>query len=240
MKTRSKALLLALCAVLLVAASVFGTMAYLTSTDEVKNTFTVGQVSIKLDEAKVNGDGEPVDKNDKVVTVPADAERVKGNSYKLMPGHTYTKDPTVTVLKGSEESYVRLLVTVNFEKELTAAVLGNTKMEDIFTGYSADWKQVDYKFKNNVTVGEGDGAKIYGTVITYEYRYKDTVSALNDDVKLPALFTAISVPDSWTNETLAAIGGFDINIVGQAIQADGFVADEENGKSAADVAWENF
>lgn len=44
MKTRSKALLLTLCAVLLVAASVLGTMAYLTSTDEVTNTFTVGQV----------------------------------------------------------------------------------------------------------------------------------------------------------------------------------------------------
>ena len=41
MKTRSKALLLTLCAVLLVAASVLGTMAYLTSTDEVTNTFTV-------------------------------------------------------------------------------------------------------------------------------------------------------------------------------------------------------
>lgn len=44
MKTKSKALLLTLCAVLLVAASVLGTMAYLTSSAEVKNTFTVGKV----------------------------------------------------------------------------------------------------------------------------------------------------------------------------------------------------
>ena len=50
MKTRSKALLLTLCAVLLVTASVLGTMAFLTSTDEVKNTFTVGSVNIALDE----------------------------------------------------------------------------------------------------------------------------------------------------------------------------------------------
>lgn len=57
MKTKSKALLLTLCAVLLVAASVMGTMAYLTSTDKVENTFTVGNVKITLDEAKVNTDG---------------------------------------------------------------------------------------------------------------------------------------------------------------------------------------
>ena len=78
MKTRSKALLLTLCAVLLVAASVLGTMAYLTSTDEVKNTFTVGKVKINLDEAKVGLDGTPVEP----------AARVKSNEYKLMPGHT--------------------------------------------------------------------------------------------------------------------------------------------------------
>ena len=42
MKTKRKALLLSLCAVLLVAVSVMGTIAYLTSTDNVANTFTVG------------------------------------------------------------------------------------------------------------------------------------------------------------------------------------------------------
>ena len=91
MKTKSKALLLTLCAVLLVAASVMGTMAYLTSTDKVENTFTVGKVAIKLDEAKANNDGSLVE----------GAARVKANEYKLLPGHTYNKDPMVTVLSGS-------------------------------------------------------------------------------------------------------------------------------------------
>ena len=105
MKTKSKALLLTLCAVLLVAASVLGTMAYLTSTDTVTNTFTVGKVEIKLDETDVTDPNGP---------------RVKANSYKLMPGTTYTKDPTVTVLKGSEESYVRMKVTFNNASKLMA------------------------------------------------------------------------------------------------------------------------
>ena len=110
MKTKSKALLLTLCAVLLVAASVLGTMAYLTSSAEVENTFTIGKVEIKLDEAKVTADGIPVE----------GAARVTANSYKLMPGTTYTKDPTVTVKAGSEESYVRMKVTFNNATEIIA------------------------------------------------------------------------------------------------------------------------
>ena len=214
MKTKSKALLLSLCAVLLIAASVLGTMAYLTSTDEVKNTFTVGQVKITLDEAKV-------DENGKALTGEK-AERVKANSYKLMPGHTYTKDPTVTVKKVSESSYVRMLVTVTFDKTLTDEKLA-TKLDNIFTGYNAaNWIR-------NAKDTKTESGK---TIITYEYRYKETVSAATEDNKLPALFTGIQVPGDWTNDDLAALGGIQINIVAQAIQADGF--------ANADEAWKQF
>ena len=93
MKTRSKALLLTLCAVLLVAASVLGTMAYLTSTDEVTNTFTVGQVQITLDEKDTDN------------STP-DADRDKANAYHLLPGNEYEKDPTVHVNAVSEDSWI--------------------------------------------------------------------------------------------------------------------------------------
>ena len=93
MKTKSKALLLTLCAVLLVAASVMGTMAYLTSTDEVQNTFTVGQVQITLDEKDTDN------------STP-DADRDKANAYHLLPGNEYEKDPTVHVNAVSEDSWI--------------------------------------------------------------------------------------------------------------------------------------
>ena len=93
MKTRSKALLLTLCAVLLVTASMLGTMAYLTSTDEVKNTFTVGSVAITLDETDVDNS-----------TTGADRDRA--NSYKLLPGHEYKKDPTIHVDANSEDCFL--------------------------------------------------------------------------------------------------------------------------------------
>lgn len=224
MKTKNKALLLSLCAVLLVAASVFGTLAYLTSSDSVVNTFTVGNVQIKLDEAKVGDDGKALTGND--------AARVQANSYHLLPGHVYDKDPTVTVLEGSEESYVRLLVTVNFKNTLTDEQLA-TDLDAIFTDVSKSWIRNAKEVKNNVTVGEGDDAKTYGTVITYEYRYTNsTVGATTEDTKLDPLFKGISIPGTWDNKTLSDIGGFEISIVGQAIQADGF--------ANADAAWAKF
>ena len=207
-----KSIALVMMAVLLVAASVMGTLAYLTSTDNVTNTFTVGKVAITLDEAKV-------DENGKVI---ADAERVKENSYKLMPGHKYTKDPTVTVKAGSEESYVRQIVTVSFNKELNDAQLA-TNLDSIFQGYNAsEWVRNAKDVKN-------ENGK---TVITYEYRYKETVTATDGDTKLPALFTGIKIPENWTNEILEGFGEFEINIVAHAIQADGF--------ANADAAWAKF
>ena len=212
-----KALLVVACALLLVAASVFGNMAYLTSTDTVTNTFTVGKVKITLDEAKVGTDGKAL--------TGSDAARVQTNSYKLMPGHTYTKDPTVTVEAGSEASYVRQMVTVTFDKVLTDAQLA-TQLDGIFTGYDANWVRNDKKVETKTK----DGAKY--TVITYEYRYKDKVAATTTDSKLPALFTGIKVPETWTNDDLAALGNIEINIVAHAIQADGF--------DNADDAWAAF
>lgn len=221
MKTKTKALAVSLCAILLVVASVMGTMAYLTSTETVKNTFTVGNVSIKLDEAKVNEDGKPIE----------GADRVKENSYHLMPGHKYTKDPTVTVLKGSDDSYVRMNVTVKFKNKLNDTTLA-TKLDEIFLGYDAnEWERKGDRVITTET-DEKDPTKEY-TQITYEYRYKETVSAKDGkDVVLPALFTGIQIPDSWTNDNLSAIGEFDIDIVAEAIQADGF--------EDANAAWNAF
>ena len=212
MKTRSKALLLTLCAVVLVVATVFGTMAYLTSTDTVENTFTVGSVKIKLDEAEVDDNGKEI--------IGDGAARVQANRYKLMPGHVYDKDPTVTVLKGSEESYISMLVTVKFEKALTDEKLA-TNLDTIFTGFDGTkWLRAYY------------GVSDDKTTIFYDYRYYTTVAAPDEDVELKPLFEHIAIPGEWTNEDLAAIGSATITIEAQAIQADGF--------ANADEAWEAF
>ena len=104
MKTKKKilmALAIVCCAILLVVGSVAGTVAYLTATDTVTNTFTVGNVAITMDETKVDAYGVAVD----------GAGRVKENTYKLIPGHSYTKDPVIHVQAGSEKSYLFVKIT---------------------------------------------------------------------------------------------------------------------------------
>ena len=212
MKTRSKALLLTLCAVLLVAATIFGTMAYLTSTDTVTNTFTVGKVNIKLDEAQANPDG----------TLVEGAERVKANSYKLLPGHTYSKDPMVTVLGGSESSYVKMTVTFSKANELDAIFAPDgADMLKIFNGYdAANW------------IAKGNTKDATANTRTYEFWYKEAIAAPTADVALDALFDSITVPGEITNEQLATIEGMTITVNAYAIQADGF--------ADADAAWAAF
>ena len=202
MKKTSKALLLMLCAVLLVAASVLGTMAYLTSSDEVVNTFTVGNVQIKLDEAQANPDGSLVQ----------GADRVKANSYKLLPGHNYNKDPMVTVLKGSESAYIKMTVTFTKAAALDAIFDPNgATLTNIFNGYES----TNWTYKGNTKDTAADTR-------TYEFWYKEAVAAPNGDVALDALFDSITVPGTITNAQLATIEGMKITVNAYAIQADGF------------------
>ena len=208
MKTKSKALLLSLCAVLLVVASIMGTMAYLTSSDTVTNTFTVGKVEIKLDETDVTNPTGP---------------RVQANSYRLLPGLTYIKDPTVTVKAGSEPSYVKMTVTFTKAAELDAifALNGGADMTSIFNGYdSTNW------------IDKGNTEDTDTNTRTYEFWYKETVDARTADVVLDALFDSITVPGSITKEQLKTIDGMTITVNAYAIQADGFTG-------AAD-AWSHF
>lgn len=202
MKKRNKILGLMVGAVALVGVSIMGTMAYLTSTDEVVNTFTVGNVQIKLDEAKANPDG----------TLVPNADRVQENSYKLLPGHTYNKDPMVTVLKGSESSYVKMTVTFTRSAEL----------DDIFAPTGANMTSIFKGYDSTNWIDKGNTEDTTANTRTYEFWYKEPVAAQDADVALDALFDQIVVPASITNEQLETIAGMTITVNAYAIQADGF------------------
>lgn len=249
-KTKTKALLMSLCAVLLVAASVLGTMAYLTDSKDVKNTFTVGNVTIKLDEAKVDEKGNLVKNQDDTL-----ADRVTRNEYKLLPGHTYVKDPTVTVLKPSVASYVRMKVTFNNASQIIA-MCTDPEYADEVTGVENAFPLI-----RMVNFVEANAAKWDGIIpdndvetedmldnpkyfdakndtLTYYFYYTETVAAPDADVKLDTLFDSITVPQWVTGDQLAKLDGFQITAVAEAIQADGFV--DANGDPSADAAWTAF
>jgi predicted ribosomally synthesized peptide with SipW-like signal peptide len=210
MKSYAKVLVVVLCAILLVVGSVMGTLAYLTDRQEVVNTFTVGDVDIKVDETPVTPDGEPIPGED----------RVEENEYHLIPGQSYTKDPTMTVLKGSEESYVRMMVTINCISELRA-IFG----EDFLPHEFIEGKDSNIWVYES-TVENGDNT------VTYEFRYKNTVDPNGTDVVLEPLFTAFSIPGTLDSADLQSILGLNITVTGHAIQAAGF--------DTEDAAWAAF
>ena len=228
MTSKHKAFFLVMCAVFLVAVSVLGTLAYLTDKDTVTNTFTVGSVGLELDEADVKTDGSYETNHD---------DRVKANEYHLLPGHTYYKDPTVTVEAGSEDAYVRMIVKVENIDQLKLALPKE--------GNTAEYYAEDEVFllqmlcvneKRECTWNPDiwqivDDAEAQKKGI-YEFRYKEVVEKSETKTVLPDLFTHITVPGEINNEHLEYLKDVKIVVNAHAIQADGF--------EKADEAWEAF
>lgn len=234
MKNTKKTLLLVLCAVAVMAASVWGTLAYLTDRSTVENIFSVGNVNITLNEAVT-------DKNGQIVDVDGDgnpdSRTELGNNYHLLPGKEYVKDPMITINGGSEEAYVRMILTVYNANGVQALIdaddnNGNAIKDyaDLFTGWNdSTWQYVDY------TTGNVNGI----STISFEFRYNAPVSGLAADgseqsVTLEPLFTGIKVPGYATNEQMIALmdGGLKIVVQGHAIQSVSF--------ANADEAWAAF
>lgn len=92
MKKATKTLLLMLCAVVLVVSSILGTVAYLTDTKEVTNTFTVGKVAITLQEKAMNEETGELEGDTLVNGI---------QNIKFVPGREIKKCPVITV--GTDE-----------------------------------------------------------------------------------------------------------------------------------------
>ena len=301
MKLSKRALIMVCALVLATTTSAFGTIAYLTSTAQATNTFSVGNVEIKLDETDVDENGNPkysIDTDgdgdaDKTVTVgkdgtititdvndpsappvvitptgtdangnptyPSDKDvdgdgkndsitidensnivlnkgtndekviepaRDGDNEYHVVPGETYLKDPTVTVVKGSEESYVRIRVELTGYADVAAAIgCTDAELMDKLTNVEdfAQWQL------------NGTPA-VDGTQLVFEYRYQDTVDASDatENLKLPPLFTQFELPEDLSGEELAVFENFQMDVYGDAIQKATF-ADADKAWAAFDV-----
>ena len=97
---KKKILASAVVAALALCCVIGGTLAWLTAkTEPLVNTFTVGDVDIALEETT-------------------------GDTYKMLPGCTIAKDPTVTVTKESEDCWLFVEVdeSANFDNFMTYAM----------------------------------------------------------------------------------------------------------------------
>lgn len=179
-----KVLTLAACAVLLVCVTIVGTVAYLTSDDSVTNTFTVGNVVITMDETDVDKDDNTEDNIN---------GRDKANTYNLLPGHTYTKDPIVHVDPVSEDCYVFIKV--------------ENQIADIEDANSTIASQIT---ANGWTPLDGVGGVYY------------KVSNKADTDRELEVFATVKIDGNVNNATLATYENKTVNVTAYAIQKDGF------------------
>ena len=149
-----KALALVGCALLLVTASVVGTYAFLTAkTATVTNTFTVGNVTITLDEAKVDLYGV----KDGDVRVEVDTDKTV--PYKLIPGRKYTKDPVITVGADSESCWL----FVKVENGISAIEGGTTIASQLGTNGWTALDDVDNVYYMSWAAGSAVKVPVFGS-----------------------------------------------------------------------------
>ena len=211
---KKKSLLLGLTVVIIVASTaVGGTLAYFTSADNAKNTFTVGSVEIDLYEHKV---AKTTDENGLATwnyVYDGDTKiEVNENTYDgVYPSAVLPKDPTIRNT-GKSPAYVRMKVTISNASAWKSKIKDGTDLSTIFGGYD------DMKCTRS-SIAEDTSAD----TITYVYNYTGILGVGHDT---GALFTSVTIPTSFDNAEIIAIGGergqFTMSITAEAIQSEGF------------------
>lgn len=165
MKTVRKTLILAACAIMLVCATIAGTLAYLTAQVSVKNTFTVGNVAITMDETDVDN------------STPDGNGRDTENEYKLLPGQTYTKDPIIHVSATSEDCYVFVKVTNNIS---SVEATGNNTIDKQLeaNGWKAVPDESNVYYKEDAVNASAD-VDVFGSFTVSDSATNEQLSAID-------------------------------------------------------------
>ncbi len=206
--TKKRFTAILLCVTLVALAAIGATFAYLTDTETVNNTFTIGDVKIKLDETNIKN--------------PA-GDRVTSNTYDIYPGLVVTKDPTVHNT-GKNDAYVRAVVTVEnglnwlglYNDNVWTAPQEAAFMAMINNELGEGWELIDIAYDMS-----GPNHPTSDFVATLKY-----TKVLKAGEDTTAMFSKVAFPSKMTNNDvttrIAQNGEFGIDVIAQAIQVDGF------------------
>ena len=202
--TKKRFVAILLCVTLVALAAIGATFAYLTDTKTVDNTFTMGNVAIKLDETNVN---DPT------------GDRVTSNAYSVYPGAVVTKDPIVHNT-GKNAAYIRATVNVSNWMNLCAAY---------YPDFGIHFPEAGYENSLELLVGTlGEGWSVVGVTIgdtftdgafgaKFILKYDGALAAGADTT---AMFQKVTIPAGIDNANTDSFK--EVKVVAQAIQADGF------------------
>ncbi len=243
--TKKRFVAILLCMTLVALAAIGATFAYLTSTDSVTNTFTVGNVKIDLIESSLhrenagvaNGatsDSELWSNVNKEGTnntskykagdtfytdaqIEANAAEYKCENVKLLPGESYHKMPYVKNT-GSEDAYIRIRVMI--PADLDTAILNSS----MYTSTALNNKEFTMAYDNSGTV-ERNSVKYN----VYTFTRIDPLAA--GAMTYWNVWGTIHMDPDTTGEELAeffgegkpyADGVFPVLVEADGIQSDGF------------------
>lgn len=222
------------------ALAIGGTLAFLTDSEKVTNTFSMGDLDISIDEPHWNDEGTP----DDPTTTDTD-ESTPGDGEDLTPGDTKVKDPTVKA--EVNDSYMRVVMNVidkdsgevitdterlnlilqtirydnSYDAEGDPATTGINPSEKYKLADLADYPTVNTDFTL-------DNAK--STAGTYCYNYNEILK----EGETAVLFTNVVIPTDWDQDELEVLGQYKIEVYAQAIQTDNF-ADADEAFAALDA-----
>lgn len=231
MKRRKRIVMSVICGLLVAAVALGGTLAYLTDSESITNTFTVGtgyvgSDAFTLDETQIV-DG-------KLPTEPTDTRTGEDQEYPdLLPGTQFAKDPTFHLGKNQDGTHViESYIVAKLDKFDEAAAQGYIfKDKDHKEGLNSNWvkvanedgtmedlnKDLDgyYLLTTAGSIADGDMNKIYNPDSPAE----TSVAILDEGESTDALFTYVQLKDMGNEDFEKVSDSLSVDISGVAVQA---------------------
>lgn len=233
MKRRKRIVMSVICGLLVAAVALGGTLAYLTDSESITNTFTVGtgyvgSDAFTLDETQIV-DG-------KLPTEPTDTRTGEDQEYPdLLPGTQFAKDPTFHLGKNQDGTHViESYIIAKLDKFDAAKAEGYKffKADGETEGLNDRWVKVAelnpeaeldktkldgyYLYTENGTITEGDMDVTYTPSSTTK---PNSISILGPGADTDPLFTYVQLKDMGNDEFKNMENSLDVNISGVAVQA---------------------
>lgn len=201
------ALVVCIMAISIASASI----AYFTDTESATNTFTAGNVEIKLYET--NDAGVETD-----VTTVVDHKFTYANKH---PGQTVEKNATIKNV-ANDKAYVAGIITLGSgdSADITTLLAEDAAVKAFLTGGAMN--DATTKIVRDTTAKT---ITIY--IVSADALAKDGTFVLFEDVVIPA---------KWDNAEMAKFANLTIDVKAYAVQSVGFEADTANSLTAAEVA----
>lgn len=231
MKRRKRIVMSVICGLLVATVALGGTLAYLTDSESITNTFTVGtgyegSDAFTLDETEKPATGLPTEPD----LDPSDRTEIGQEYPGLLPGTQFAKDPTFhlgTNGNGTHviESYIVAKLT-DFDKAISEGYIFKNMLGE--AGLNLNWvkvansdgstESIDYAKYDGYYIFTNNG-QIDNMDVAYTGDNEDDIAILGEGQSTDALFTYVQLKDMGNEDFEKVSDSLSVDISGVAVQA---------------------